>query len=68
MFLMGIIGLVIRALSLLALYLISSPKKLRLLPPERNEIQKPETAKPLTDQLHPSQPQSVDNSAMVNSR
>lgn len=31
---MGIIGLAIRALSLLALYLISNPKKIKLLPPE----------------------------------
>lgn len=34
MFLMGVIGLAIRALSLLALYLISNPKKLKLKEPE----------------------------------
>lgn len=48
MFLMGIIGLVIRALSLLAMYLISNPKKLKLLPPvdlpgEHNNMQSAET-------------------------
>jgi hypothetical protein len=33
MFLMGIIGFVIRILSLIALYFISNPKKLKLQPP-----------------------------------
>lgn len=38
MFLMGIIGLFIRFLSLVALNVISSPKAIKLIPPEIPEV------------------------------
>ena len=65
MFLMGIIGLTIRALSLIALYIISNPKKLRLLPPEGTDAANADhpaltaTSKPLVNHSLPSNSASV---------
>lgn len=41
MMLMGLIGLVIRILSLIALYIISTPKAIRLTPPDTIQVQVP---------------------------
>jgi hypothetical protein len=68
MFLMGIIGLAIRALSLMALYIISNPKKIKLLPPENQPENIPpmqnmqqnslESAKPI---INPSNQSNIQN-------